>query len=47
MKAWGQAALLLCTIAKKLNYQFLTYNILPLGSSSKVQKNSDKSTYEL
>mmetsp|Transcript_7424 Transcript_7424/g.10285 ORF Transcript_7424/g.10285 Transcript_7424/m.10285 type:complete len:464 (+) Transcript_7424:24-1415(+) len=45
--AWGQATLLLHTIAKKLNFKFSTYRLLPMGSNSKMEKLSDKSSYEL
>jgi len=45
--AWGQATLLLYTVAKKLHYQFSQYRLLPMGSCSKMEKASDKSTYEL
>ncbi|KAL4883733.1 autophagy protein Apg6-domain-containing protein [Aspergillus karnatakaensis] len=36
--AWGQAALLLATIADKLNFQFQGYRIKPMGSMSKIDK---------
>jgi beclin 1 len=45
--AWGQACLLLYTISKKLNFQFSTFKILPLGSYSKIERINDKSSYEL
>jgi len=45
--AWGQALLLLYTIARKLNYTFETYALHPLGSFSKVERIADKSVYEL
>lgn len=45
--AWGQATLLLYTIAKKLNFKFSTYRLVPMGSNSKVVKLDDQSTYEL
>ncbi|KAK4469468.1 hypothetical protein MN116_007018 [Schistosoma mekongi] len=34
--AWGQCALLLQCIGKKLNYTFQSYRIVPMGSQSKV-----------
>jgi hypothetical protein len=34
--AWGQAALLLCAIARTTNYTFKAYSIDPLGSRSRV-----------
>jgi beclin 1 len=45
--AWGQAVLLLYTIAKKLNFKFSTYRLVPMGSNSKIIKIDDQSTYEL
>jgi len=45
--AWGQAALLLYTMAKKLDYQFTTYRLVPMGSCSKVERIDDNTTYEL
>lgn len=45
--AWGQATLLLYTIAKKCNFKFSTYRLLPIGSASKMERISDRSTYEL
>ncbi|KAL2818143.1 autophagy protein Apg6-domain-containing protein [Aspergillus granulosus] len=36
--AWGQTALLLATIADKLNFQFQGYRIQPMGSMSKIDK---------
>ncbi|KAL4902615.1 hypothetical protein BDW74DRAFT_61394 [Aspergillus multicolor] len=36
--AWGQTALLLATIAEKLNFQFQGYRIRPMGSMSKIDK---------
>ncbi|KAL2834736.1 autophagy protein Apg6-domain-containing protein [Aspergillus pseudoustus] len=36
--AWGQTALLLATIADKLNFQFQGYRIKPMGSMSKIDK---------
>jgi beclin 1 len=45
--AWGQALLLLHTIARKLNYTFETYTLHPLGSFSKIERIADKAVYEL
>jgi len=45
--AWGQATLLLQTIAKKLNFTFSTFRLLPMGSCSKMEKINDQSSYEL
>lgn len=36
--AWGQTALLLSTIAEKLNFQFQGYRLKPLGSTSRIEK---------
>lgn len=36
--AWGQTALLLATIAEKLNFQFQGYRVKPLGSTSRIEK---------
>ncbi|KAL2870051.1 beclin 1 [Aspergillus lucknowensis] len=36
--AWGQTALLLATIAEKLNFQFQGYRIRPMGSMSRIEK---------
>lgn len=36
--AWGTAALLLITVAEKLNFQFKGYRIKPMGSTSKIEK---------
>ncbi|KAJ1959849.1 autophagy protein, partial [Dipsacomyces acuminosporus] len=46
--AWGQALLLLQTVARKLNYEFLGYKLIPMGSFSRIEKTMDGSaTYEL
>ncbi|KAH8119162.1 APG6-domain-containing protein [Phellopilus nigrolimitatus] len=46
--AWGQALLLLYTIARKLDYTFDSYRLVPMGSFSRIEKtNGDKSSYEL
>lgn len=36
--AWGQAALLLKTIAEKLGFQFQGYRLRPMGSSSRIER---------
>ncbi|BCS21266.1 beclin 1 [Aspergillus puulaauensis] len=36
--AWGQTALLLATIAEKLNFQFQGYQLKPMGSMSRIDK---------
>lgn len=36
--AWGQTALLLATIADKLNFTFQGYRVKPLGSTSRIEK---------
>ncbi|ORX58028.1 APG6-domain-containing protein [Hesseltinella vesiculosa] len=36
--AWGQTLLLLYTVANKLNFQFKSYRLVPMGSSSKIEK---------
>ncbi|CAG8484757.1 7609_t:CDS:2 [Ambispora leptoticha] len=46
--AWGQAVLLLATIANKLNFTFKTYRLVPLGSFSRIEKiGDDEQSYEL
>ncbi|KAF5351768.1 hypothetical protein D9756_007616 [Leucocoprinus leucothites] len=46
--AWGQALLLLYTIARKLDYTFTNYRLVPMGSFSRIEKiTGDKTTYEL
>ncbi|TDL25970.1 APG6-domain-containing protein [Rickenella mellea] len=46
--AWGQALLLLYTIARKLDLAFENYRLVPMGSFSRIEKTSgDKSSYEL
>ncbi|KDQ07199.1 hypothetical protein BOTBODRAFT_167285 [Botryobasidium botryosum FD-172 SS1] len=46
--AWGQALLLLYTIARKLNYTFENYRLVPMGSFSRIERlQGDKGTYEL
>ena len=36
--AWGQALLLLHTIAEKLDFKFQSYRLKPMGSTSKIEK---------
>ncbi|KAJ9254146.1 hypothetical protein DTO207G8_3723 [Paecilomyces variotii] len=36
--AWGQTALLLATIAERLGFQFRGYKIIPMGSTSRIEK---------
>ncbi|KAG6887702.1 hypothetical protein C0995_013402 [Termitomyces sp. Mi166 len=46
--AWGQTLLLLYTIARKLDYTFEHYRVVPMGSFSRIEKTTgDKTTYEL
>ncbi|KAJ6609875.1 beclin 1 protein [Mycena sp. CBHHK59/15] len=46
--AWGQALLLLYTIARKLDCTFENYRLVPMGSFSRIEKTSgDKASYEL
>ncbi|KAG0261720.1 autophagy protein 6 [Mortierella polycephala] len=46
--AWGQTLLLLHTIANKLNFEFKTYRLVPLGSFSRIDKiEGDRASYEL
>ncbi|KAF9105549.1 autophagy protein 6 [Mortierella sp. GBA35] len=46
--AWGQTLLLLHTIANKLNFEFKTYELVPLGSFSRIDKiEGDRASYEL
>jgi len=45
--AWGQATLLLYTLASKLKFEFSIYELKPMGSCSRVEKKSDKSIFEL
>ncbi|KAF8322225.1 APG6-domain-containing protein [Clavulina sp. PMI_390] len=46
--AWGQALLLLYTIARKVEFTFDTYRLVPMGSFSKIERISgDRGTYEL
>ncbi|TEB38332.1 beclin 1 protein [Coprinellus micaceus] len=46
--AWGQTLLLLYTIARKLDYTFEHYRLVPMGSFSRIEKTTgDKASYEL
>ncbi|KAF8894100.1 beclin 1 protein [Infundibulicybe gibba] len=46
--AWGQTLLLLYTIARKVDYTFEHYRLIPMGSFSRIEKTSgDKANYEL
>ncbi|KAF9478809.1 beclin 1 protein [Pholiota conissans] len=46
--AWGQTLLLLYTIARKLDYTFENYRLIPMGSFSRIEKTTgDKANYEL
>jgi hypothetical protein len=46
--AWGQAALLLATIAHKLGFTFTRYRIIPMGSNSKIAKaGQERTSYDL
>ncbi|KAH8107998.1 APG6-domain-containing protein [Cristinia sonorae] len=46
--AWGQTLLLLYTIARKLDYTFENYRLIPMGSFSRIERTTgDKATYEL
>ncbi|KAI0665953.1 APG6-domain-containing protein [Trametes maxima] len=46
--AWGQTLLLLYTVARKLDFTFENYRLVPMGSFSRIEKTTgDKATYEL
>ncbi|EMD37300.1 hypothetical protein CERSUDRAFT_113949 [Gelatoporia subvermispora B] len=46
--AWGQTLLLLYTIARKLDFTFENYRLIPMGSFSRIERTTgDKATYEL
>jgi len=46
--AWGQTLLLLYTIARKLDFTFENFRLVPLGSFSRIEKlTGDKASYEL
>lgn len=45
--AWGHAALLLHTLACKVGFRFSAFRVLPLGSQSRMERLSDRATFEL
>ncbi|KAJ7593920.1 APG6-domain-containing protein [Mycena floridula] len=46
--AWGQTLLLLYTIARKLDYTFENFRLIPMGSFSRIERTTgDKASYEL
>ncbi|TFY79902.1 hypothetical protein EWM64_g4110 [Hericium alpestre] len=46
--AWGQTLLLLYTIARKLDFTFENYRLVPMGSFSRIDRTAgDKASYEL
>ncbi|KAF9653951.1 APG6-domain-containing protein [Thelephora ganbajun] len=46
--AWGQTLLLLYTIARKLEFSFENWTLVPMGSSSRIERiNGDKASLEL
>ncbi|KAH9935685.1 APG6-domain-containing protein [Fomitopsis serialis] len=46
--AWGQTLLLLYTIARKLDFTFENYRLVPMGSFSRIERTTgDKAVYEL
>ncbi|KAI0730335.1 APG6-domain-containing protein [Fomitopsis betulina] len=46
--AWGQTLLLLYTVARKLDFAFENYRLVPMGSFSRIEKTTgDKAVYEL
>jgi len=45
--ALGQVVALLQTIAKQANFKFSKYNLIPMGSFSKMTKKDDTNQYEL
>ncbi|KAH9942461.1 APG6-domain-containing protein [Epithele typhae] len=46
--AWGQTLLLLYTMARKLDFTFENYRLVPMGSFSRIERTTgDKATYEL
>ncbi|GBG30074.1 Beclin-1 [Hondaea fermentalgiana] len=46
--AWGQAALLLATLATEVNFSFSKYRVVPMGSASKLAKvGNERTSYEL
>jgi len=45
--AWGQAVLLLHTMATKLEFTFQKYRLVPLGSHSKIERSDNGQSLEL
>lgn len=46
--AWGQTLLLLYTVARKLDFAFEQYRLVPMGSFSRIERTvGDKASYEL
>jgi beclin 1 len=46
--ALGQTLLLLYTVAKKLNFKFKSFKLVPNGSFSRIERiDGDKAVYEL
>ncbi|KAJ1666852.1 Vacuolar protein sorting-associated protein atg6 [Coemansia sp. RSA 1646] len=39
--AWGQALLLLQTVARRLGYEFAGYRLIPMGAFSRIERTSD------
>ena len=44
---WGYIVFLTCIIAKKFNFEFKKYELVPMGNYSKIVHRSNKTTYEL
>jgi beclin len=44
---WGYILFLTCIIAKKFNYEFKKYELVPMGNYSKIISKSNKNVYEL
>ncbi|KAJ2850658.1 autophagy protein [Coemansia brasiliensis] len=40
--AWGQALLLLQTVARKLEYEFVGYRLIPMGAFSRIERLSEE-----
>ncbi|CED82099.1 Beclin-like protein [Phaffia rhodozyma] len=45
--AWGLALFCLHSLARKANFQFQTYRLVPLGSTSRIEELDGKNVYEL
>ncbi|KAJ1812108.1 autophagy protein [Coemansia sp. RSA 2599] len=46
--AWGQALLLLQTVARRLGYEFIDYRLVAMGSFSRIERTAEPmATYEL